>query len=305
MKRRLLPLLGAILLLSATPGSALGAVVLDQSNTADPVIYCMDGTYAQTITAGVAGTLTRIDLGVSDSAPGGGKIVVQIEGVRRAPGYPPNSTPVATGVADVSADGWYTFNLSPAISLLAGGRFAVVVSFTSSQGFHVSGNAYSGGEFWWLSGSTWSSGGPYDVRFKTYMNVSPTPTSTPTPTPTPKPTPTPTSKPTPAPTPTATPTHGPTPTPSLAATLTPASSATALSGSTPSAALEATSSASPVAAASAAISASPAQGEGTGGGGGTDWMLPIALAAGALLAVAAGVGASLLVRRRRRVGAAR
>ncbi|MGD0019678.1 MAG: hypothetical protein ABSD62_10530 [Candidatus Limnocylindrales bacterium] len=287
MRCRLLSVLGVILLLSVTPGSALGAATLDQSNTAGPVLFAGGGTYAQTITVGVTGTLTRIDLYVSDSEPGGGKIVVQIEGVRRVAGFPPNSTPVATGLADVSTDGWYTFNLSPAISLLAGGRFAVVASFTGTQGFHVSGDAYPGGQFWGLSGSTWSSVGPYDVRFKTYMNVPSTPI--------------PTSTPTPAPTPKATPTHGATPSPGTAATPTAASSATAApSGSTASAAVEITSSPSPAEGTSAPPTASAAPGGGPALGGGTDWTLPVALVAFALLALAAGVGGFLLARRRRR-----
>jgi hypothetical protein len=285
MKRRLFGLFAALLLLSLMPGSALGAATLDQSNTGTPTLTCLPTfSWAQSVTAGLAGTLAQVDLYMQDGKVGGGPVTVKIEGIERSAGYPPNNNVLATGTTTVAMEGWYSFALSPAISLLAGGHFAIVVAFASTQSLYATGDHYPGGQVWLGSGSSWGPPGTNeDLDFRTWMN--PTPTPTPTPTPPPAPTPTPAAAPTAAASlTTAAPAESAT-----EATLEPSTGAT-LGSERPS---------SPGETMARSATASPGPGSGTGSTSGPDWMLPLALGAIALLAVAFGVG-YILIRRKRR-----
>jgi hypothetical protein len=272
MKHGVVALVAAILLLNLASGSTLALVfsVLDQENLNDGGSFSGSYLLAQSVTAGMAGTLTEVDLYMSDSAPGGGHVPVSIDGYARATGEPDDNT-LSSGEAHVSSAGWYSFQLAPAVNLLAGGHFTIVVYTSATQTIFHSGNLYPGGETWEKlggQGGVWMSTGG-DLEFRTWMGP---PAPTPTPKPTPKPTPT------PKPAPTAPPSAIASPTPVESHTGT--AEATASAGE-----------ASPAATAGA--------GSETGSGGATDWTLPAALAVIAVLAIGFG-GWYLLARRRRR-----
>lgn len=288
MKHRLFVPVAAILLLSLAPGSAMALTFseLDQENLNDGSSISGSFVLGQTVTAGMAGTLVGVDLNMADSAPGGGQISVWIDGYDRATGEPDDNSQ-ASGKAHVSSAGWYSFQLTPAINLLAGGHFAIVLYTSDTQKIFCSGgNSYSGGETWEKiggpSGQWMSAGG--DLEFRTWMGP-PAPAPTPKPTPTPAPTPVPTPVPTPAPTPAHAPTLRPTVPPSPTASPTPIQS--------PSVTVEATASAGGATPAATAATVSE-----TRSGGSTDWTLPAAAGAVAVLAIALG-GGYLLARRRR------
>jgi hypothetical protein len=306
MKHRAFAAFAALLLLGLMTGSALGAATLDQSNTGTAFGYFPGLTLAQSVTVGLAGKLAQVDLYLADSDAG----------------YPPNDHVEATPSTIVTTAGWYSFALSPTISLLAGGHFSIVTALSPSQSAYYNWDAYPGGKVWALSGSTWAPGADAHLNFRSWM-ITPTPTptsvptaaSTPTPTPvptaasTPTPTPVPTAKPksTPPPVPTAKPKSTPPPVPTAAlaptALLTPtippgsASPTTPVSSTGSAPASEAPSGPGETMAPSAA--ASPGPGSGTGSTSGPDWALPIALGAVALLAVAF-AGGLILGRRKER-----
>jgi hypothetical protein len=282
MKHRAFAAFAALLLLGLMTGSALGAATLDQSNTGTAFGYFPGLTLAQSVTVGLAGKLAQVDLYLADSDAG----------------YPPNDHVEATPSTIVTTAGWYSFALSPTISLLAGGHFSIVTALSPSQSAYYNWDAYPGGKVWALSGSTWAPGADAHLNFRSWMiTPTPTPTSVPTAASTPTPTPVPTAKPksTPPPVPTAAlaPTALLTPTipPGSASPTTPVSS----TGSAP--ASEAPSGPGETMAPSAA--ASPGPGSGTGSTSGPDWALPIALGAVALLAVAF-AGGLILGRRKER-----
>jgi hypothetical protein len=280
MRHRSLALAAVLLLLGLSPGSALGAT-LDQYNTATPTMASGAVVLAQTVTAGLTGKLSQVDLMVEDLAVGGGTMKIQIQGIQRAPGYPPSSTVLAQGSAHISKLGWYSFALSPAISVLAGGRFAIVVSVTNML-IESSGDTYSGGQLWEQWNGAWvPPSEDYDLEFKTYMTTSATPS--------------------PAPKKTPAPTAAPKPTPTASATATAAPTAT--SSPTPSVASAAPSGTAEIAAAATpppTASASQGQPSGPLSNGATDWTLPALAAVVALLVLAAGV--AFTVRRRRQPG---
>jgi len=63
MKRGVFALFAAILLLGLMPGPALGAATLDQSNKGAATLTLLGGmTFAQSVTAGLSGTLVQVDL---------------------------------------------------------------------------------------------------------------------------------------------------------------------------------------------------------------------------------------------------
>ena len=282
MKHRAFAAFAALLLLGLMTGSALGAATLDQSNTGTAFGYFPGLTLAQSVTVGLAGKLAQVDLYLADSDAG----------------YPPNDHVEATPSTIVTTAGWYSFALSPTISLLAGGHFSIVTALSPSQSAYYNWDAYPGGKVWALSGSTWAPGADAHLNFRSWMiTPTPTPTSVPTaastPTPTPVPTAKPKSPPPPVPTAALAPTALLTPTipPGSASPTTPVSS----TGSAP--ASEAPSGPGETMAPSAA--ASPGPGSGTGSTSGPDWALPIALGAVALLAVAF-AGGLILGRRKER-----
>jgi hypothetical protein len=268
MRHRIAAVLAACVLALLLPGSALAAgETLDQQNTATGAQWPGAATRGQTVTAGMTGTLTRVDLALSEQPTAA--VEVSIYGVDRRTGTPIG--PVEASASNfVSGDGWYMFALNNPVSLLAGGHFVIV--FTLDSGGDVGGSLdnYSGGGAFQYSG-TWKSIGAWDYDFKTYM-MPPTPTPVPTPPPTPH------------------------PSPSL---LAPGSAAATSSVALASAPMSPTVSGSPVLAVSTTPSetASPAPASPTTSTGGTDLTLP-ALAAMGLLLLLALAGGFLLGRRR-------
>ena len=88
---------------------------------------------------------------------------MKIEGVQRAAGYPPNNNVLATGSTTVAGAGWYSFVLSPAISLLAGAHFDIVIALIHPTTLYSTGER-PGGQSWLWNGSGWQS--PRQLRFQ-------------------------------------------------------------------------------------------------------------------------------------------
>jgi hypothetical protein len=293
MKRGVFALCAGLLLAGLIPGSALGAATLDQSNTGAYTISWKGGmTFAQSVTAGLAGTLVQVDLYLADSDAGGGPATVKIEGVQRSAGYPPNNNVQATGSTTVTTEGWYSFALSPAISLLAGGHFNIVIALGNPQTLYSTGDAYPHGQVWLWNGSTWQSpGANSDFDFRSWM-IAPTPTPTPAPTAAPTPTPASGTKTTPKPTAKAS---------SSSSELAASESATAalISEASSSSGASVASPTSGVQGAMATAntpSAAPGLGSSSGDSGGS----PLPIVAAIIVILAAGGGLWFLLMRRRR-----
>jgi hypothetical protein len=216
MRRRAVALLTVMLMLGLTPGPALAAGTVDQSNVAVGGGSWGGKTFAQTVTVGRTGNLTGVDLILFETLES--KTTVSIEDLYRGDGRPTGPAR-ASATVTVSSQGWYHVEFPTPVYFLAGGHFAIVFSATvkgvalASTGTYPGGQAFSYGSAW-----TPLNGDPnLDFAFRTYVEKAAAPTAQPIPLPTAVPTAAPTAAPTAVPTaaPTAAPkiTLAPTPKP--------------------------------------------------------------------------------------------
>jgi hypothetical protein len=294
MKRRGLALCAGVLLLGLLPGSVLAKPGVDQQMT-DCTTGFGSHPFAQTFTTGMTGTLTGVDLNLTETSKK--SITVSIFS---APFGTPTGLSLASGSTTVNFSGWYSFDFSIPLSVTAERKYAIVFDVGTGSACGSNANKYLRGEAL-VQNPTWSVLTGADFAFKTYM-LAPLPTATPSPVPTPAPTP----PPAPAATPLPTTAPGATATPASTASTSPADA----SGSAePSATDTSTSTASPTTAdsgtsgspsAGLSAAATPATGSSdTGGSSGS--ALPIIL--GAILVLAAvGGGIGFVLWRRRRLG---
>jgi hypothetical protein len=170
--------------------------VLDQSATAigRRAFLCCDWQWAQTFTAGVSGTLSRVDLYLGDpfgAEPAGGPLAFDVRPVRA--GTPGSERDViARRVLDTSAfvgEGFYQFDVQAArLSVTAGQRLAIVLTSRALdaapwtwRGSEGGQPAYAGGaSFFRLArDNVWSSPLPdVDLAFRTFVRpgaMAPTP----------------------------------------------------------------------------------------------------------------------------------
>jgi len=170
--------------------------VLDQSATAIErrAFLCCDWEWAQTFTAGVSGTLTRIDVYLGDpfgAEPAGGPVAFDVRHARA--GTPGSERDViARRVLDTSAfvgEGFYQFDVQAArLSVTAGQSLAIVLTSRALdaapwtwRGSEAGEPAYAGGaQFFRLTrDDAWSSPIPdVDLAFRTFVRpgaAAPTP----------------------------------------------------------------------------------------------------------------------------------
>jgi hypothetical protein len=285
MRRRALALFAGILVLGLMPGPALADSTLDQVNESHDTPFAGDRTFAQTVTVGQTGLLTRVDLYMS--AISETQITASITSLYRGTGYPIGPA-LASATVQVQGQGWYHFEFPTPVSFLAGGHFAIVFSVSQSTAKASAGH-YPGGQALEY-GTVWANlnGDPaLDFAFRTYVEAAPNPTAQPVPTPTPAPTPAP--KLTPAPTPKPIPT----------ATATPLATASPTT-TDPIATPTTTDTASPAASASASPSAQPDSSSGSSGDSGGPPIVLIIVGVVALAAVlGGGIGLGFVLARRR------
>jgi hypothetical protein len=188
MRRRAFALFAGILVLGLMSGPVLAAGVVDQSNEAHPEGF--SGQHlAQTVTVGQTGMLTGVDLFLAGN---GWMDAVSIQTIDRVSRTPTGSE-LASATIWVSGEKWYHVEFPTPVSLIAGGRFAIVLSQGPKEcnclWKYSSGN-YSGGEAFEYSFGAWNNlGGDHtlDYAFRTYMDPAVNPTAQPVPTPPPAP----------------------------------------------------------------------------------------------------------------------
>jgi hypothetical protein len=274
MKRRTLAIVTAALMLGLMPGSAIAGGGVDQGAAAHDLKYGGPRNLAQTVTAGVTGQLTGVDLYMYETYDT--KMTASIMFLDRITRLPIGSVQASATVTISSAERWYHFEFATPVSVIAGGRFAIVFSVTAwgvasaSLGSYPNGQALEGGPAWVsLIGKA-----DLDFAFETWVAKAANPTAEPVPTPTP----------------------APKATPASVASKTPAATQTS-AGPSPSATVASPSAtvASPSTSASTSTNATSSDSEGSGGA-------PILIIAAviAALALVAIVGACGFVLRRRR-----
>jgi hypothetical protein len=283
MKRRTLTMVTAALVLGLMPGSAFAGGGVDQGAAAHDLKIGGPRTLAQTVTVGVTGQLTGVDLYLFETNPA--KMTASIMYLDRITRLPVGSVQ-ASATVTVADVGWYHFEFATPVSVVAGGRFAIVFSITGWGVAYASLGSYPNGQAL-EKGSAWGTltGKPnLAFAFATWVTPAPNPTAQPIPTPTPAP------KATPAP----------------VATKTPAATQTS-AGPSPSAAVASPSDivaspsdivASPSTSASASTNPTSSESDPEGTGGSPIPIIAAVIAALALVAIV-GAGGFALGRRRK------
>jgi hypothetical protein len=174
----------------AFPGTASAALTLDQQQpTVDLAIggLAVGGAssqmLAQTLTAGISGTLAEVQLPVSCDS--GSDLVVQIEGV--SGGIPSGailSAQVVRGSSLVGGGAFNAIDFSSPAQISAGTQYAIVISSSGSCGIFQgpAGNSYAGGNLFFIAlpnpPGLWVctcdfAGASFDLPFKTLVNATP------------------------------------------------------------------------------------------------------------------------------------
>lgn len=181
--------LGLLLVLWA-PGVARASGTLDQSSTDVSGGYasltsqaCCALSGAQTFTAGLTGSLGRVDLYLSEFGPPTAPLTVEIRDVS---GGQPGSTVLASASVPESSvptspsSGWVEVDFASPAQVVAGTQYAIV-AYTTETGiaayywWQSNSDTYSGGTFWLSQAvppSTWSDPVEIDHAFKTYVSQS-------------------------------------------------------------------------------------------------------------------------------------
>ena len=186
MKRRTLAIVTAALVLGLMPGSAIAGGGGDQGAAAHDLKIGGPRTYAQTVTVGVTGQLTGVDLYLFETNPA--KMTASIMLLDRMTRLPIGSAK-ASATVTISDMGWYHFEFAKPVSFIAGGRFAIVFSVTAWGVAYASLGSYPNGQALELS-SAWGTldGKPnLAFAFATWVTPAANPTAEPIPIPTPAP----------------------------------------------------------------------------------------------------------------------
>jgi hypothetical protein len=186
MKRRALAIVTAALLLGLMPGSAIAGGGGDQGAAAHDLKIGGPRTLAQTVTVGVTGQLTGVDLYLFET--NAAKMTASIMLLDRVTRLPIGSA-IASATVTVADVGWYHFEFATPVSFIAGGRFAIVFSITGWGVAYASLGSYPNGQAL-EKGSAWGSlpGKPnLAFAFATWVTPAANPTAQPVPTATPAP----------------------------------------------------------------------------------------------------------------------
>jgi len=183
------------------PGSALAGTLDQQQTTAtgpDAEVYSNEA-WAQTFTAGLSGGLDQVDLNLAQQIAGNPApttpLTVEIQNVS---GGVPGGTVLGTqSIAPATppvypANGFVSVNFAPAVPVVAGTQYAIVVSTTAGSSgeygwYGAGGDTYTGGDpFFQQPPNTgpWDPPSTLDLAFRTYVATSAPPAPTP-PAPTP------------------------------------------------------------------------------------------------------------------------
>jgi hypothetical protein len=194
MKRRTLAIVTAALVLGLMPGSAIAGGGGDQGAAAHDLKIGGPRTLAQTVTVGVTGQLTGVDLYLFET--NAAKMTASIMCLDRATRLP-IGTAKASATVTVADVGWYHFEFATPVSFIAGGRFAIVFSITAWGVAYASLGSYPNGQALEKGSACGTLPGKPNLAFAFATWV--TPAANPTAQPIPAPTPTPAPKATPAP----------------------------------------------------------------------------------------------------------
>ena len=168
MKRRAFAIVTAALVLGLMPGSAIAGGGGDQGAAAHDLKFGGPRTLAQTVTVGVTGQLTGVDLYLFET--NAAKMTASIMLLDRVTRLPVGSA-VASATVTVADVGWYHFEFATPVSFIAGGRFAIVFSVTAWGVAYASLGSYANGQAL-EKGSAWASltGNPnLDFAFATWV----------------------------------------------------------------------------------------------------------------------------------------
>lgn len=194
-KRTVMSVMVALCLGAVLPGVA-SAGTLDQQQTASENFYVIDSgsSLAQTFTAGISGSLDRVDLLLSET-PSSGLPPVKVD-IRDVGSVGPAPTVLASASIPAASIP-QTFTFVPATfaspAAVAAGRRYAIVAYSGTEGSYykwgaeVSADLYPGGAV--FSDTTnfppgpstlWNlvNGGKSDLAFKTYVVPAPTPAAT-------------------------------------------------------------------------------------------------------------------------------
>ena len=198
MRRATIFLVASLAVFLMAPAVA-AAGTLDQQQTAfDPGFATVpapggNGAVAQTFTAGITGSLDRVDLLLASANPPATYLSVEI---RDAPGGVPGqailaSRPIPPSAVTSTTPQFIPVDFRPPAPVVAGTQYAIVaysanVATTWFLWYFKNSDVYSGGQFFYNGTtpptSSWTAAPSQDLSFKTY--VVPTP-FTPAPSPTP------------------------------------------------------------------------------------------------------------------------
>jgi hypothetical protein len=185
-------LLLLLLIVLVAPGAANAAATLDQqqpeTETNVRALLRSSQSLAQTFTAGISGTLERVEvfLGGSPSGAPAAALSVEITGVNASGG--PDTTKVLASASfgpkalpEVPGGGWVPINVSaPSV---AGAQYAIVLFTADANGYlwpEIRTNPYAGGQLWFSPASppaTWQGEATTDMPFKTYVAAPALPTN--------------------------------------------------------------------------------------------------------------------------------
>src|SRR6266540_3326724 len=158
--------------------NAAAADVLDGSQTGDNS-WQQFNVMAQTITPRTTGQVVRVSLGTAFAqAPGTPNGTVSIQNVNST--GVPGGTVLGSAVFDFRGccNQWYDFTFTPGVNVVAGTQYAIVITTSGivkpRWWDNFSSDAYTGGQLWIKSGSTWMTSTPTlnlgkDFAFKSFV----------------------------------------------------------------------------------------------------------------------------------------
>ena len=158
--------------------NAAAADVLDGSQTGDNS-WQQFNVMAQTITPRTTGQVVRVSLETAFAqAPGTPNGTVSIQNVNSTGA--PGGTVLGSAVFDFRGccNQWYDFTFTPGVNVVAGTQYAIVITTSGivkpRWWDNFSSDAYTGGQLWIKSGSTWMTSTPTlnlgkDFAFKSFV----------------------------------------------------------------------------------------------------------------------------------------
>jgi len=160
--------LGAAAVAYATPTGTLDQQQTDTSGALFFGAGVVNTSVAQTFTAGLSGVLDQVDLHLSATETA----TVAIRAVDST-GAPGSTVLASTSIAAVTAATWVEATFSSPATVVAGTKYAIVVSSAGNVIWHAgSSEVYPAGDAYFSVTGTWY-GAEADAALKTYVTVPP------------------------------------------------------------------------------------------------------------------------------------